>query len=247
MNTQTQEITKAKEQTPATTSASIISVIERAALNPDVDIDKMERLLEMQERIMARDAEAAFNVALAEMQPNLPAIEQKGKAHQNVKYAKWEDIQKEITPVLAQYGFALSFKTDVHDTNIIVTAILRHREGYSDQTSLPLPSDTSGSKNNVQAVGSSVSYGKRYTATALLNLNVAGEDDDGNLAGAGELITKEQSDLILIRLDETASDVEVFCKLLKIASIAEMPQSKHGRADAMLSKKEKQIITGDKS
>ncbi len=236
-----QEITKAEEQTPATTSASIISVIERAALNPDVDIDKMERLLEMQERIIARDAEAAFNVALAEMQPNLPAIEQKGKAHQNVKYAKWEDIQKEITPVLAQYGFALSFKTDVHDTNIIVTAILRHRGGHSDQTSLPLPSDTSGSKNNVQAVGSSVSYGKRYTATALLNLNVAGEDDDGNLAGAGELITAEQAAKIQTRLEDTNSNIPAFLKALKIGSVENMPELKHGRADAMLTKKENQI------
>jgi len=40
--------------------------------------------------------------------------------------------------------------------------------------------DTSGSKNGVQAVASSVSYGKRYTAGLLLNITTTGEDDDGN-------------------------------------------------------------------
>ena len=43
-----------------------------------------------------------------------------------------------------------------------------------------LPVDTSGSKNGVQAVASSVSYGKRYTAGLLLNITTTGEDDDGN-------------------------------------------------------------------
>ncbi len=231
-----QEITTAKEQTPATTSASIISVIERAALNPDVDIDKMERLLEMQERIMARDAEAAFNVALAKMQPELPTIIASDKGH-NTKYAKWERIQPQIMPIINKHGFSLSFKTDTPDDKITITAILRHKEGYSDQTSLHLPSDPSGSKNNVQAIGSSVSYGKRYTATALLNLNIAGEDDDGNLAGAGELITKEQLSELSDKITATESDIQQFCKYFKVDALNALPASKFEQAMKALERK----------
>jgi hypothetical protein len=237
MNAQTQEIVNADE--PVKASASIISVIERAAMNPDVDIDKMERLLEMQERIMARDAEAAFNVALSEMQPELPTIIARDTG-QSSKYAKWEKIYPKIMPVINKHGFALSFKTDTEPGQITVTAILRHKAGHSDQTSLPLPSDTSGNKNNVQAVGSSVQYGKRYAVTALLNLNVAGEDDDAHKAGAGELITQEQYDAILKRLNATNSDISAFCKFLKIPKLEEMPASKHKEAKAILTKKENQ-------
>ena len=100
----------------------------------------------------------------------------------NGKYAKWEDIQEAILPVTSKFGFAVTHKTRVEADRVIVTCIVRHRDGHQDQTELPLPLDTSGSKNNVQAVGSSVSYGKRYTASALLGIRVDGDDDDGNKA-----------------------------------------------------------------
>lgn len=58
--------------------------------------------------------------------------------------------------------------------------MLSHRAGHREVTSIVLPVDTSGSKNGVQAVASSVSYGKRYTAGLLLNITTTGEDDDGN-------------------------------------------------------------------
>ena len=46
------------------------------------------------------------------------------------------------------------------------------------------PAEASGNRNAVQAVASSVSYGKRYTASALLNLTSHGEDDDA-FSGVG--------------------------------------------------------------
>jgi hypothetical protein len=171
-------------------SAAIIQVIERAAMNPNVDIDKMERLLQMQERIMERNARSAYSTALAEMQPHLPVITERGKIvvrdkvtkeiTQSTGYALWEDINEAIKPVLAEYGFALSFKTGVMpDGKITVTGILSHRQGHQEETTMALPHDSTGSKNAVQAVGSSTSYGKRYTASALLNITSRGEDDDG--------------------------------------------------------------------
>lgn len=169
-------------------SAAIIQVIERAAMNPAVDIDKMERLLQMQERIMEREAKAAFDEAFAAMQPELPIIEEHGGIKDRSDkvqstYALWEDINEAIKPVLAKYGFGISFRTGAKDGKILVTGVLAHRLGHREETSMELPSDTSGSKNAVQAVGSSTSYGKRYTAQALLNLTSRGEDDDGKAGG----------------------------------------------------------------
>ena len=46
-----QEVTRAAQQMPAQTeTAALISMIERAARDPSVDITKMERLFEMAER-----------------------------------------------------------------------------------------------------------------------------------------------------------------------------------------------------
>jgi hypothetical protein len=163
-------------------SRSIMSVIERAAMNPDVDIDKMERLLQMQERILARQAEAAYNEALAKLQASMPEVRKGGKNdHTHKAYARLEDIQAAIRPLLAEHGFSISFHT-VTANHISATAILRHRDGYSDQTTVELPRDAGVGRNAVQAVGSSITYAKRYAVAALLNIQIDGEDDDGKTA-----------------------------------------------------------------
>lgn len=160
-----------------TEGATILSVISRAASDPSVDIDKMERLLQMHERMQDKQAAADFAAALAEMQDALPSIGERGNAAGRYTYALWEDINAAIKPILKQHGFALSFRTDFTD-GIAVTGVLSHRSGHREETTIKLPADSSGNKNAVQAVASSVSYGKRYTAGALLNLTSHGEDDD---------------------------------------------------------------------
>ncbi|MCG8446504.1 MAG: ERF family protein [Hyphomicrobiales bacterium] len=230
-------------------TAAILQVIERAASNPAVDIDKMERLLEMQERIMERSAKAAFFAALADMQPELPVIDRRGRIEirdknnqeniiQSTPYALWEDINEAISPVLAEYGFALSFRIgQTPEGKIAVTGVLSHRDGHHEETTLPLMHDSTGSKNAVQAVGSSVSYGKRYTAFALLNLTSRGEDDDGRSAGAPAIISDEQNKLLRELMDEVSADIPGFCRYFQINSVAELPASEYDRAVAALNKK----------
>lgn len=171
-------------------TAAIIAMIERAAVNPNVDIDKMERLFEMRERIEARNAERAYNAALAAMQPELPIIDEQGAIRNNKDevqstYAKWDDINEAIRPVLAKYGFGISFRPGRTTEGLqCVTGVLRHRDGHKEEATITLPVDSSGSKNSVQAIGSSLSYGQRYTAKALLNLTSRkSDDDDGQRAG----------------------------------------------------------------
>lgn len=163
--------------------ATLLAVIARAASDPACDIDKMERLMQMHERAEAKRAEAAFATDLAALQTELPSIAERGDAAGRYRFALWEDINAVIKPILSRWGFALSFRTD-HSDGIAVTGVLSHRSGHSERTTIKLPADKSGNKNDVQAVASSVSYGKRYTAGLLLNLTSHGEDDDGFRAGS---------------------------------------------------------------
>lgn len=222
-------------------AASIMAVISRAASDPATDVVKLEKLLDMYERITARQAQAAYAAALSEMQPGLPVIAERGGIKDrggNVQstYALWEDINDAIKPVLARHGFALSFRTGYEADKIIVTGVLSHRDGHSEQTTMHLPLDTSGSKNAVQGVGSSTSYGKRYTASALLNLTSRGEDDDGVMAGA-HLITDAQRDALNILADNVGADKRKFCEFFNIDSISKLPARDHKRAEDMLKAK----------
>ena len=179
-------------------STALMSMIERVCLSPDADIAKLEKMLDMQERVLDRNARQAFTADLASMQIELPRIAENGKGHNSAKYALLEDINDAVRPVLNKFGFAVTFSIDQTDRNVTVVARLSHKMGFSEETRLSLPLDTSGNKNPVQAAGSTISYGKRYAICALLNIST-GEDCDGGLpvqnqqrAIAKSLITEER-------------------------------------------------------
>lgn len=178
----------------ANETSALISMIERAARDPNVDIDKMERLWAMKQSADADRARRAYDAAFAEMQEELPEIEKKGKIIirkkddseniiQSTPYALWDDTNRVIKPILTRHGFALSFRITQSESRLTATAVLSHRDGHRETTEFSAPIDATGSKNNVQGWGSSFSYGKRYAATALLNITTRGEDDDGKAAG----------------------------------------------------------------
>lgn len=226
-------------------TAAIVTMIERAARDSAVDIDKMERLLQMQERVMDRQAKAAFDAAMSQMQDKLPVIVERGEIRigsgKPQRYALWEDINATIKPVLTAHGFALSFRTGQMEGKITVTGILSHREGHREETTMQLPLDNSGSKNAVQAVGSSTSYGKRYTAAALLNLTSRGEDDDGNNApGSLAFISEEQIAELETLIDDVNANKAKFLTYLKVDSLNAIPVKQYKAAcDALIAKRVK--------
>lgn len=171
---------------------SLLAVISRVATDPNCDLDKMERLLNMQERVMAKQSEQAFNAAMAAMQAEIPSIAERGTGH-NIKYATLEDIVDTVRPIMHKYGFAVSFRVAQAAPQITVTGVLMHKDGHREETSMMLAADTSGSKNAVQAIGSSVSYGKRYVLSALLNIATRGEDDNGYAATPHTPVTETQA------------------------------------------------------
>ncbi|HER19436.1 MAG TPA: ERF family protein [Chromatiales bacterium] len=185
---ETQPIAEAQpinNNAPATSSSqNLVPIIDKLIERPEIDVDKIERLLEMQERVMDRAAREAFSRDLADMQEAIPSVGKRGRTDK-AAYAKFEDIMEVVRPVLHRYGFAVSFKINTSEGMMAVTGTLVHKSGHREETTMTLPFDTSGSKNQVQAVGSSVSYGKRYVLTAMLNIATHNEDDDGRASDSG--------------------------------------------------------------
>lgn len=238
---------------PISETASIMAMIERMANDPTIQVDRVQQLLTMYEQTKARAAKTAFDAALSRMQTELPSIQKNGriiikekgteKVIQSTPYALWEDINDAIKPKLAENGFALSFRTGIAgDGKITVTGILSHAEGHREETTITLPHDSTGSKNAVQAVGSSTSYGKRYVATSLLNLTsrtAEDRDDDGQAAGAAASITQEQIERIQSLIVETNSNIAQFCKFMEVETIADIPGAKFDKAIRALEAKRK--------
>lgn len=169
-----------------------VAVVERLAANPSVDVDKLERIIQLQERILAHHAKAAFDAAFVEMQAEIPEIDERGqvlvRGQLQSRYALNEDVQKVLKPILRKYGFTLSFRTEWPDKQTVrVVGILTHREGHSRESVFLSEADVSGNKNGIQALASAMSYGHRYTTKDLLNITSRGEDDDAARAGRRDL------------------------------------------------------------
>ena len=151
--------------------SELIAMLERVAANPDVSLDKLERLIAVQERILAHNAKAEFDAAYAQMQGEIPTITERGEISVNgqvrSRYATFEDIIEAVRPVLMKHGFALRHRTEYLDKQIKIVGILSHRSGHSEQDEFLAEADNSGSKNAIQALGSTRAYGQRYTTLAL--------------------------------------------------------------------------------
>lgn len=165
-----------------------VEMFERLARDPSVDVEKLERLIAMQERIMRHNAKAAYESAFARMQPSLPEIAERGqilnKDRTTVRstYAKLEDIHVAIKPILALHGFAVRHRTEwpADKPGIIrIVGILSHEQGHSEESVFEAPMDKSEYRTDIQSMGSTVSYGRRYTTLDLLNLATRGVDNDG--------------------------------------------------------------------
>lgn len=181
-----------------------MEMIAAIARDPSIPIDRITALIGLQERMEAREAEKAFNAAMARLQPKLPAIERRGLVSYSTtkfNFARYEDIDEAIRPLLCAEGFSLSFNSATTEGKAIYTGTLAHAAGHSKSASMILPADESGGKNKIQAVGSTISYAKRYLVGMLLNIITRGVDDDANSA---DPISDEQALDIRTMLDVLA-------------------------------------------
>lgn len=221
---------------PMSESGALLSMIERMARDTTIDPDRVERFFAMHQQAMARQARNHYLAAFAKLQADLPAVARKGTGHNSKKYARFEDVIEAIRAPLAQHGFSLSFRTKHEGQIVRITGILGHEAGHQEETDLPLPADTSGSKNAVQAWGSSISYGKRYVALTLLGIATE-DDDDGKAAGAGATITDEQAEKIKKALDEIDGSLPRFCAYFRLEKLGDLPAAQFARAMASINKK----------
>lgn len=165
-----------------------LAMLERLATNPEVDLTKIEKLIDLKERTAKTEAEALFNAAYAKMQIELPEIDEKGKiVAEGVlrsTYARFEDIMRAVRPIMGRHGFGIRFEHTREGAIQICTGILSHEAGHSISDKFEAMPDAGGNKPAIQANGSTRSYGQRYTLVALLGIATRNQDDDGRTAQA---------------------------------------------------------------
>lgn len=157
----------------------------RQAISGGTDLDKLEKLLNLQERWENNEAKKAYHRAMTAFKANPPDIEKDKKvAYGGTKYAhaSLSNVTKKINEALSKHGLSSSWSLTQNGI-ISVTCKITHEQGYSEETTISAPADVSGSKNAIQSIGSTVSYLERYSLLALTGLATRDIDDDGKAAG----------------------------------------------------------------
>ncbi len=196
------------------------------------DIDKLEKLMELQLKWEANEARKAYMNAMAAFKASPPKLvknkhvkftTQKGVTEYD--HATLDSIVEIVGAALSVHGLQHSWRTEQLDGGLIkVTCILTHILGHTESTSLQGGRDESGGKNNIQAVGSTVSYLQRYTLLAITGLATGDMDDDGKESEPVERITEAQVADLHALIEDVGLSPELQEKLLRVCKIKSLSE-----------------------
>lgn len=228
------------------TAITPMDMLDRA-VQSGASIETLEKLMGLQERWKAAEAKQQFDEAMAAAKAEIPVIFKNrtvdftsAKGRTNYKHEDLAGIARQVDPILTKHGLSYRYRTSsVPNEPVTVTCIVSHRSGHSEENSLSAGRDDTGNKNSIQQIGSTITYLQRYTLKAALGLS-ASTDDDGK--AADEVIgpiSDDQSAALLKLIEDTGSDIKLFCKHFKVNGVALLPAAQFERAKQMLEAKVK--------
>lgn len=231
----------------------MISMIERIVMDPSLPLERLEKMLDMKERMEDRarededrQAKKAYSAAMSKCQAELPVVvKSKLNRHTNSTYADLAAIEDQAMPVIYAHGFSVSFQPDGYNDKgeLRIRWEIAHEDGHSRDGVGEIPVDGAGSQGKVnktgtQAFGSTATYGRRYLLCMLFNIST-GDDKDGNREKERDLSTVSGEQLQEIRdlIADTYADVVAFCNMFRIEALPDLLASDFARARDLLQQK----------
>jgi len=237
---------------PASESAAALSMIERIARDPSIDIARLQEMQAMYERIRVREAKDHFNTAMSAAQAEMTTIStDSGNPQTRSKYASLAAIDRALRPIYTKHGFSVTFDTDVGAAeNIILVLAFVSCGGHERIYKLPMPADGKGARGNdvmtkTHATMSAITYARRGLLKMIFNI-AEGDDDDGNAAShrntqteSGSISEAQADELRVLLQDLGGANVKAFCQYYKIDLIEDLPAITFDRAKTALQNKKK--------
>lgn len=235
---------------PQSEAVTFLHMIERASRDETVDIEKMERLMAMHERMIAKQAEADFNDAMAACQREISTIAADATNPQTrSRYATYAKLDGKLRPIYTKHGISLSYGTEPSGgpDHVRVIAYVA-RGGYTRKYQIDMPNDGKGAKGGdvmtkTHAQGAGVAYGMRYLLKAIFNVAVGEEDRDGN---APDGLSEEDKDALLAAVDmvDSPESWESLWKQMTAATTKARDVATHEEFRAVMARKRKEISNG---
>lgn len=230
-------------QRETTNALTPMEILERAVAQ-GANVETLDKLMTLQERWEKNLARKAFDNAMSAAKAEIPVIEKtrtvdfvgKTGIRTNYRHEDMAGIARTVDPLLTKHGLSYRYRTETKEGIVTVTCIVSHRDGHSEENSLSAGRDETGNKNNIQAVGSTITYLQRYTLKAALGL-AASDDDDTKHISVGALLNDAQATEITSLALEVRADMDKFLRYLGVESISDIPALRFKEAKEALEAK----------
>lgn len=191
--TQEIEVSQPKQVLVQQTNDSSVETFISQAIQANVPIETLERLLAMRKEVRADQAREAFTMAMAKFQKECPVIA-KTKPVKNkngdvtYKYAPLDSIILQVKEALGNNDLAYDFDEKKSEDGKKLTAIctITHSMGHSKSASFEVEIGTEAYMTDTQKYGARMTFAKRYAFCNVLGIATGDEDTD-----ARELTKKE--------------------------------------------------------
>jgi hypothetical protein len=220
-----------------TTPAMLLNI----AIEKGAELDKLEKLMNLQMKWEVNQAKKAYSEAMTAFKENPPEIEKDKKVSYKTSsgttsytHASLANVTKTIGSELSKYGLSSAWVTKQDEKGVTVTCRISHVLGHSEETSLTAALDTSGGKNNIQALGSTISYLERYTILALTGLATHEMDDDGKSSEETKYISDKQKSTIIDMIQAKEANEPKFLEYMKADEVGHILESDYEKAMAAL-------------
>lgn len=225
-------------------TGQMLQAITQAALNPDVDIEKMERLKALYNEMRADAARAAYNAALVEFgrlrKPIGTNRKGEGPGGSEFPYADWPQMESHLSPWLSAVGLSIQFTQDTPEivnkkpVSVMVYGRISHRDGHVSE---PVPwyavidERVAAKLSPSQAIQQPITYAKRQIAALLLGLSTREDikcDDAQPQAETWRLDDKQKGVLfdLMAEWEPNENEKATLLKWLKVSDVENIHREK---------------------
>lgn len=213
------------------------------ATEKGASVDQLERLMALAERWQANEARKAYVAAVAAFKAEAPMLAKNKHVRfptrtgpdTEYRHTTLDHAVEVLAPLLSKHGLTHQWETNQADQMIEVSCTLRHVLGHSEKVTLRAGAETSGTKNAIQGIGSTVTYLERYTFLAITGMATKEQDYDGLASGA--FVSTDQADELQMLAESVGADKPKFFAYIGAESFVTIPAKKFAAAKAALMKK----------
>jgi len=215
----------------------MMSMIEKIALDPNSNTEKIQQIIDMQAQIFDKNAQIEYNKSMVQCQQKMPkVVSNRVNKQTSSTYSTLSNVLETTKPVYSKYGFSLSFgnKKSEKTDHICITCEVMHKGGHTKYSEVDWPIDNKGiagktNKTLIHGMASTNSYAQRYLTCMIFNIAIDDHDNDGNGSESPKLTESQICDLHALII-EVGADESKFCKYMNVDCLGDILNDNYKRA-----------------